>query len=115
MAPRQVRNSVRKNHQRAQSRTAIPPAAFSPPSNNFPVIGVGASAGGLEAFTELLHALPKNTGMAFVFVQHLDPKHVSMLAEILGRESKMPVLEARDGVRVEPDHVYVIPRNTSVS
>ncbi len=53
--------------------------------------------------------------MAFVFVQHLDPKHVSMLAEILARESMMPVLEARSGVQVERDHVYVIPRNTSVS
>src|ERR1700693_857189 len=91
------------------------PAAGSPASNHFPIIGVGASAGGLEAFTELLHALPKDNGMAFVFVQHLDPKHVSMLAEILARESKMPVCEARSGVQVERDHVYVIPRNTSVS
>lgn len=53
--------------------------------------------------------------MAFVFVQHLDPKHVSMLAQILGRASKMPVLEVRDGTRVQPNHVYVIPRNNSVS
>src|SRR5437016_12528877 len=76
-------------------------AAASSVSKNFPIIGVGASAGGLEAFTELLHALPKDNGMAFVFVQHLDPKHVSMLAEILARESKMPVLEARSGVLVD--------------
>ncbi len=85
------------------------------PSNNFLIVGVGASAGGLEAFTELLHSLPDKPGMALVFIQHLDPKHVSMLAQILGRESKMPVLEARDKMPVEPDHVYVIPRNTSMT
>jgi two-component system CheB/CheR fusion protein len=119
MAKKKVQVSLRRNNHRSSngsrsdgSRTE---AAASSASKNFPIIGVGASAGGLEAFTELLHALPKNNGMAFVFVQHLDPKHVSMLAEILARESKMPVLEARNGVLVQPDHVYVIPRNTSVS
>jgi len=113
----------RKNHKRTDSRSngsksdrgPAKPTAAAPNSDRFPIIGVGASAGGLEAFTELLHALPRNNGMAFVFVQHLDPKHVSMLAEILARESKMPVLEVRSGVQVQPDHVYVIPRNTSVS
>ncbi|HWY48334.1 MAG TPA: chemotaxis protein CheB [Bryobacteraceae bacterium] len=110
-----------KNHKRANPRLNSsksdrgPTSSAAASTNNFPIIGVGASAGGLEAFTELLHALPRNNGMAFVFVQHLDPKHVSMLAEILARESKMPVLEARSGVQVQPDHVYVIPRNTSVS
>jgi two-component system CheB/CheR fusion protein len=119
MAKKKVRLSLRKNNHRSsngsQSNQGPIQAAASAVSRNFPIIGVGASAGGLEAFTELLHALPKDNGMAFVFVQHLDPKHVSMLAEILARESKMPVLEARSGVLVQPDHVYVIPRNTSVS
>jgi two-component system, chemotaxis family, CheB/CheR fusion protein len=107
------RPDSRSNGNKSERGPAKPAAAAN--SNHFPIIGVGASAGGLEAFTELLHSLPKNNGMAFVFVQHLDPKHVSMLAEILARESKMPVLEARSGVQVQPDHVYVIPRNTSVS
>jgi two-component system CheB/CheR fusion protein len=118
MAKKQVHINLRNNNKRSNGRPssrAPRSLAASRGSNHFPIIGVGASAGGLEAFTELLHALPANSGMAFVFVQHLDPKHVSMLAEILGRESKMPVMEARNGVRVEPDHVYVIPRNTSVS
>ncbi|HEV2689195.1 MAG TPA: chemotaxis protein CheB, partial [Bryobacteraceae bacterium] len=80
----------------------------------FPVAGVGASAGGLEAFTNLLRALPDTTGMAFVFVQHLDPKHVSILTELLARETRMPTREVQDGVDVEPDHVYVIPRNKAM-
>jgi two-component system CheB/CheR fusion protein len=114
MAKKKVpgRPPTKLNRSRPKDRTQ---PAMASNSNHFPIIGVGASAGGLEAFTELLHALPKNTGMAFVFVQHLDPKHVSMLAEILARESKMPVLEVRSGVPVQTDHVYVIPRNTSVA
>ena len=80
----------------------------------FPIVGIGASAGGLEAFSELLHHLPEKTGMAFVLVQHLDPKHESALPEILGRTTKLPVTEVIDGVLVQPDHVYVIPANTSM-
>ena len=78
----------------------------------FPIVGIGASAGGLEAFTEMLQTLPANTGMGFVFIQHLDPKHVSLLTELLQRQTKMRVKEATDGMQVEPNHVYVIPKNT---
>src|SRR5580698_2150102 len=63
----------------------------------FPVVGIGASAGGLEAFTKLLKHLPGNTGMAFVLVQHLDPTHASALTEILSRATAMPVTEVKDG------------------
>ncbi|HEX5227482.1 MAG TPA: chemotaxis protein CheB [Bryobacteraceae bacterium] len=77
----------------------------------FPVVGIGASAGGLEAFTEMLQTLRDDTGMGFVFVQHLDPKHVSILTELLQRHTRMPVQEAAEGMPVEPNHVYVIPRN----
>jgi two-component system CheB/CheR fusion protein len=76
---------------------------------NFLVVGVGASAGGLEAFSELLKHLPADTGMAFVFVQHLDPTHGSQLSEILPRSTRMSVHEATDGMPLEPDHLYVIP------
>ena len=76
---------------------------------SFPIVGVGASAGGLEAFTQLLKALPPDTGMAFVLVQHLAPTHASALAEILSRSTRMPVMEVRDEPAVEPNHVYVIP------
>lgn len=80
----------------------------------FPIGGVGASAGGLEAFTTLLKALPPDTGMAFVLVQHLAPTHPSALAEILQRATKMPVTEVQDKSAIEPNHVYVIPPDRSM-
>jgi two-component system, chemotaxis family, CheB/CheR fusion protein len=73
------------------------------------VVAVGASAGGLEAFTELLNHLPDDTGMAFVLIQHLDPSHESHLTELLSRASKMPVSEVKAETRVRANHVYVIP------
>ncbi len=81
----------------------------------FPIVGIGASAGGLEAFTELLEGLPGDTGMAFVVVQHLDPTHQSILAELLSRTTAMPVREARNDMPLEPNHVYVIPPNTTMT
>ena len=89
------------------------PAAGSP----FPIVGVGASAGGLEAFTQMLSALPVDTGMAFVLVQHLAPTRASLLAEILSRTTAMPVMEVQEELRVAPNHVYVIPpdRNMVIS
>ncbi|MDN5872750.1 MAG: chemotaxis protein CheR, partial [Nitrococcus sp.] len=80
----------------------------------FPIVGIGASAGGLEAITELLKHLPADTGMAFVLVQHLDPQHESALTEILSRATALPVCEITDERRVEADHVYVITPNTSL-
>jgi two-component system, chemotaxis family, CheB/CheR fusion protein len=80
-----------------------------------PVVGLGASAGGLEAFSLLLEHLPKQTGMAFALVQHLDPTRESHLSEILSRSTEMPVMEVKDGIHLEPDRVYVIPPNTSMS
>ncbi|MEA5582386.1 chemotaxis protein CheB [Nodularia harveyana UHCC-0300] len=77
----------------------------------FPIVGMGASAGGLEAFRELLSHLPIDTGMAFVIIQHLSPNQKSLLTEILSRTTQMPVVEVEDGIVVEPNHVYVIPPN----
>ena len=77
----------------------------------FPVVAVGASAGGLEAFTQLLRGLPDHVGMAFVFIQHLDPTHHSMLAELLAKSSSLPVIEAKNRAELQPNHVYVIPPN----
>src|SRR5262249_42319713 len=79
------------------------------------VVGIGASAGGLEAFGELLKHLPPDTGLAFVFVQHLDPSHASLLTALLSRSSALLVREATEGMALEPDHVYVIPPNTYLS
>jgi two-component system CheB/CheR fusion protein len=79
------------------------------------VVAIGASAGGIEAFTELLAELRPDTGMAFVFIQHLDPKHHSILTELLARETRMTVKEVSDGMRLEPNHVYVIPPNATMT
>src|SRR5688500_276367 len=81
---------------------------------SFPIVGIGASAGGLEAFTRLLQKLPADTGMAFVLIQHLDPKHDSILASLLARATSMPVHEVTQKMRVTPNNVYVIPRNASM-
>ena len=80
-------------------------------SNRFPIVGIGASAGGLEAFTTLLGALPVDTGMAFIFVQHLDPTHESLGPEILSRSTSMEVRQVVEGMRVSPNCIYLIPPN----
>jgi len=79
-----------------------------------PVVGVGASAGGLEAFTQLLQSLPASTGMAFVLIQHLDPTHESQLTEILSRKSKLPVHEVHGDTPLVADNVYVIPASENL-
>ena len=78
---------------------------------DFPILGIGASAGGLDAFKQFLIALPDNLGMAYVFVQHLDPNHNSILTEILSTATAMPVLEVTHDIHLAPDTVYVIPEN----
>jgi two-component system CheB/CheR fusion protein len=82
--------------------------------NVFPVVGIGASAGGLEAFKKLIRAIPHNSGMAYILVQHLHPDHESSLPEILRRETNIPVEEIFDNVKVEPDKIYIIPANKIV-
>lgn|GEM_PF-1093865 len=81
------------------------------PPNRFPIVGMGASAGGLEAFQDLLKHLPADTGMGFVLVQHLDPQHESALTQLLARATTMPVYEVTQNLRVEPNSIYVIPPN----
>jgi two-component system, chemotaxis family, CheB/CheR fusion protein len=108
---------------RKSARPVLPPPKTSsesgekPGKPSFPIVGIGASAGGLEAFKQLLHALPVDTGMGFVLVQHLSPTHASNLAEILSRSTRMTVMEVQDESRVRPNHVFVIPpdRNMIIS
>ncbi len=83
--------------------------------SQFPVIGIGASAGGLEALELFLRNVPSGSGMAFVIVQHLDPTHKGMMAELLQRATKMPVVQVTDRLKVEPDRVYIIPPNKDMS
>ena len=103
----QAGQNTRKTTAESNAKTSSP--------GLFPIVGIGASAGGLEAFSELLRYLPEKTGMAFVLVQHLDPKHGSALQEILARTTKIPVTEVTQGVVVQPDHAYVIPANTNLT
>ena len=107
----------------ASASAAVPeagPAEIQPDKKCLPapgpqVVGIGASAGGLEAFTGLLQNLPDDTGMAFVLVQHMAPRSHSLLPEILTRVTRMPVIEVKDGQVVKPNHVYVSPPEVVMS
>ena len=79
------------------------------------IVGIGASAGGLAAFRAFLAAMPPDSGMAFVLVQHLAPDHKSILTELLGKVTAMPVVEAEDGMPVDADRVFVIPPDSSLA
>jgi two-component system, chemotaxis family, CheB/CheR fusion protein len=85
------------------------PSQTPPVRTDFPVVAIGASAGGLEAFRKLFDALPADSGMAFVLIQHLDPTHASMMVDLLTGHTKMEIRQAADGMRLEREHVYVIP------
>src|SRR5271169_5056527 len=81
----------------------------------FPIVAIGASAGGLDACRKLLDALPAVNGMAFIIVQHLDPSHDSMMVDLLAGHTSMPVLLATDGMKIERERVYVIPPGVYLS
>ena len=82
--------------------------------SRFPIVGIGASAGGLEAFVGVLKNLPLDTGLGFVLVQHLDPLHESSLTQLLTRATSMRVQEITDNLEVEPNNIYIIPPNTTL-
>jgi two-component system CheB/CheR fusion protein len=84
-------------------------------SSQFPIVCIGASAGGLEAFEQFLSNVPKDSGMAYIVIQHLDPTQKGMLPELLQRVSSMEVLQVEDRMTVEPNRVYVIPPNKTMS
>ena len=81
------------------------------PQKKFPVVGIGASAGGFDALKKFFTAMPPEPDMVFVLVQHLDPTHESSMADIMGRYSQLKVLQAKDGVKLAPNHLYIIPPN----
>jgi two-component system CheB/CheR fusion protein len=92
-----------------------PPAPTKQPSESFPLVAIGASAGGLEAVTQLIRNIPSNTGMAFIYVQHLSPDYESMLTSLLSKSTKMKVQEAKDGILMRPNNFYIIPPNKEMS
>src|ERR1700723_2468608 len=105
---------------RAEKKTApsARPTPQSPPAAlpaAVPVVGIGASAGGLEAFREFLEALSDDTGMAYVLVSHLSKTYKSMLSELLSKVTEMPVAEAHDRTPLLPNHIYVIPPNATLT
>jgi len=108
-APPKKRPPPKRASRKSLVQTEVSEPAAETARTHFPIVGIGASAGGLEAFRQLLQNLPADTGAAFVLVQHLDPKHESILPALLARATAMPVSEAQDGEKIEPDHVYVTP------
>ena len=100
-----------KNKNLKRQPVKAPPA----PSPGFLIVGIGASAGGLEAMEEFFHHMPPSNGMAFVVVSHQHAGHVSLLPSLLSRCTTMPVVEATDGVEVEPDRVYLAPGGTNLA
>ncbi len=111
MTPRKIVSASAQSSDRV--RKASNPARTR--SDTFPIVGIGASAGGLEAFTVLFKHLQPNLGMAYVLVPHLDPQRESAMDQILARATSMPVVEVENHMQVRPDHVYVIPPNCEMS
>ena len=104
-----------KVHRPPPSRRSLPLPHPSRAPANFSVVGIGASAGGLDACKKLLGALPAGNGMAFILVQHLDPTHESMMVDLLAGHTSMTVRQAADGMLLERDHLYVIPPGAYLS
>ncbi len=105
--------SLRQKKNTKATRKTAPVAASA--SSSFPIVGIGASAGGLEALDQFLGRVPKRSGMAFVIVQHLDPTRKGIMGELLQRATSLKVIQVKDRTTVRPDHVYVIPPNKDMS
>ncbi len=117
-----MKKSAKRVPRQKRSAAAIPKKTPSPPADDarsagrtFPIVGIGASAGGLEALELFLKNVPEGSGMAFVIVQHLDPTYKGILPELLQRVTAMKVIQVKDRTRVRPDCVYVIPPNKNMS
>jgi len=106
-----------KKHNQTDTGYAESPgtSALKTPVIDFPIVGIGASAGGLEALEQFFGNMPENNGMAFVVIQHLDPTYKGIMPELLQRITPMKVSQATDNLKVKPNSVYVIPPNKSLS
>ena len=108
-------SDVNKTPPRPPAPARADKTAAPMPSRKFPIVAIGASAGGLEALAQFLGHVPVGCGMAFVIIQHLDPDHKGMMPELLQRTTLMPVVQAKNRIKVRPDCVYVIPPNADLS
>ena len=108
-------SSTPKRKEKSGSRKKAEVASKSSKATEFPIVGLGASAGGLNAFKKFFEAMPSESGMAFVLIQHLDPSHESNTADILARHTVMKVVQIEDPMPVEANHVYVIPPNKDLT
>ncbi len=110
-------------HRAGSPKKALKPSPPAPPGpalanvkkNGFAIVGIGASAGGLEAFEEFFKNMPPDSGMAFVLIPHLSPERKSIMADIMKRYTAMEVVQAEEGMQVKPDHVYIIPPNRDMA
>src|SRR6185437_4396176 len=109
-------------HRRRRNKAAARPPRRRVPGGGarlapgpFPVVGLGASAGGLDAFQKFFDALAPGSGMAFILIQHLDPTHQSMMVDLLAGHTPMVVQQAQDGMPLEREHIYIIPPGSSLS
>jgi two-component system, chemotaxis family, CheB/CheR fusion protein len=109
--------TVRKKPAKQTNAAADPKEPTTKPkvTNVFPIVGLGASAGGLEALETFLSHMPPDSGMGFVIIQHLSPRHKSIMGSLLAKDTQMKVLEIKDGMKVKPNHVYLNPPNKDVT
>ena len=106
---------MKKSTAKNENPVSKPVKKKSPDTLSFPIVGIGASAGGLETLEQFFGSVPKNSGLAYVVIQHLDPNHVGIMPDLLQRITPMKVVQATDELQVKPNHVYVIPPNKSMS
>jgi two-component system, chemotaxis family, CheB/CheR fusion protein len=106
--PKSQKKSTKQSSESRKDRVSLIRATF-------PIVAIGASAGGLEAFSNLLRALPPEPGLAMVFIPHLDPKHESAMVELLSRTTQLPVFQAKEGTEVRCNSVYVLPPNSDMT
>ena len=104
----------KKNSKLSPVKKKLKTSAATSSNNSFYVVGIGASAGGLEALERFFQNMPENSGMAFIVVSHLDPNHISIMPELIQKTTKMKLFQAEDGMVVRPNHVYVAPANRDI-
>ena len=109
------RSPKTKKKPESLERTAKTPQLRSATRRGFPIVGIGASAGGLEALQELFKHVSDDSGMAFIVVQHLDPSHTSLMPELLSRSTTVPIHNIESGMKVRKNNIYVIPKNKYVA